>query len=66
MLAEGRIFDAFTQADSSLRRAHQGLGLGLALCRRLSERLNGELTVQSELGQGSTFTFKVSVRQEES
>ncbi|MGJ8652231.1 MAG: response regulator [Opitutaceae bacterium] len=65
-LADGRIFDAFTQEDSSSSRAHEGLGLGLALCKTLSDRMGGELTVQSELGKGSAFTFKVSVQQEES
>ncbi len=63
---DGRIFDAFTQGDSSLRRAHEGLGLGLSLCKTLSERMGGMFTVKSQLGQGSTFTFKVQVREEDS
>lgn len=65
-LADGRIFDAFTQGDSSLRRAHEGLGLGLSLCKTLSDRMGGEFSVESQLGQGSTFTFQVQVREEES
>lgn len=64
-IAEGKIFDAFTQEDSSHRRAHEGLGLGLALCKTLSDRMGGELTVRSELGEGSAFTFTMVVRQEE-
>jgi signal transduction histidine kinase len=61
----GVIFDAFSQGDSSLTREHEGLGLGLALCQSLTKRLGGELTVQSELGEGSRFTFVVDVRSEE-
>lgn len=60
-----RIFDAFTQGDSSMSRAHEGLGLGLALCRGLSERLCGEISVQTKLGEGSQFTFKVTLDDEE-
>lgn len=63
---DGRIFDAFTQGDSSLRRAHEGLGLGLSLCKTLSDRMGGKFSVESQLGEGSTFTFKVQVREEES
>lgn len=61
----GQIFDAFSQADSSMKRAHEGLGLGLALCKSLSDRLGGALTVESELGAGSEFTFSVTMREEE-
>ncbi len=52
-----RIFQAFTQADSSLTRTHGGAGLGLAICQRLVQGMGGELKVTSELGQGSTFFF---------
>jgi signal transduction histidine kinase len=48
-----------------LARAHEGLGLGLALCKRISDQLGGTLTVESVLGQGSQFTFSVDVREEE-
>jgi signal transduction histidine kinase len=64
-LEDGKIFDAFSQGESSLARPHEGLGLGLALCKSISDRLGGALLVESELGKGSQFTFTVDVREEE-
>ncbi len=54
-----RIFDPFVQADTSVTRRFGGTGLGLAISRKFAEVLGGELTVQSELDSGSTFTFTV-------
>ncbi len=65
-LADGRIFDAFTQADSSLKRSHGGLGLGLSLCKVIADQLGAEIMVDSEVGRGSTFAFEVGLRLEES
>jgi signal transduction histidine kinase len=53
-----RIFEPFVQVDSRLTRAHDGIGLGLAISRDLARATGGELTVVSALGVGSTFTLR--------
>ena len=52
-----RIFDSFQQVDSKRNRNIEGSGLGLAISRNLLELMNGKLTVESEYGVGSTFSF---------
>jgi protein-histidine pros-kinase len=52
-----RVFEAFWQVEQSRTRTVQGTGLGLALSRHLAELLGGKLTLQSELGKGTTVTL---------
>lgn len=56
------IFKPFTQADSSSTRLYGGTGLGLTICQSMVQLLDGEITVRSELGKGSTFQFSIPVK----
>ena len=57
------IFERFRQGDDSNTRIHEGLGIGLSIAKQLTETLGGNISVESELGKGSTFYLKVPLKQ---
>jgi signal transduction histidine kinase len=60
-----RIFERFVQADSSPSRKYNGTGLGLTLAKEYIEMHRGTIAVESELGQGSTFTVLIPRHRDE-
>ncbi|MEO0510527.1 MAG: ATP-binding protein [Verrucomicrobiota bacterium] len=58
-----RLFEPFTQIDSSMSRQYGGTGLGLAICRRICKRMGGDISLSSQLGRGSTFKIELDVKE---
>lgn len=59
-----RIFERFAQADNSMSRRYGGTGLGLTICKMMTQLMRGQIGVESVPGQGSTFWFTVSLQRQ--
>jgi|GEM_PF-3924267 len=61
---QGSIFESFSQSQQTLKHAAEGTGLGLTICKHLVKLMNGEIGVNSIIGQGSTFWFTAQLEKE--
>lgn len=59
-----KLFKPFSQIDTGITRTRYGTGLGLSICKKLLEKLNGTISVESQFGIGSTFTVTLSINGE--
>ena len=57
-----RVLQAFRQLDESYTRRHQGIGIGLALVRRMARRYEGDLRIESEIGRGTEFVLEIELK----
>ncbi|WP_285907443.1 cache domain-containing protein [Pseudodesulfovibrio pelocollis] len=57
--AQGKLFQPFTQVSEGIRRQHQGAGLGLSICKRLVDLMGGTMSIESEVGVGTTVHFQI-------
>jgi signal transduction histidine kinase len=58
---QGKIFEYFTQADSSITRKYGGTGLGLTIVDKILKKMNSQIHLKSEPNRGSTFMFELTV-----
>lgn len=58
-----KVFEPFVQGDQTLSRSYGGTGLGLSICRQLSKMMRGSLTLDSTIGEGSSFTLTLPLPQ---
>lgn len=64
--AKSSLFDKFTQADASITRKFGGTGLGLTICKQLTEKMHGKIDFTSVVGKGTTFWFTIQLQSEKS
>lgn len=60
-----KLFKPFSQIDTGITRSHEGTGLGLSICKKLLEKLNGKIRVESEHNSGSTFIVELPLNGEQ-
>ena len=58
---QGLIFESFTQSEGGFQRRYGGLGIGLSICKKLTEALGGEIKFETIVGQGSTFSVVIPI-----